>query len=470
MIDPLMILILLPLLGCLFALTTQKKQKNAYTVTIFTLMSNILIVFRLFSQLELQNNSLQLRQSYEWISEFNLRITFGVDTFSLVLLLGVYIALIIALIGLKKEDKQNKSLMLLTLYFVWNLTGFFCAGDIISFYVFFAGMLLPLFMLVGMFGYSQKISLYRFFMYNFAGIIALLPAVIILYKFFNSNVLLSEITFVNMNRRIGTIAWFAVCWSFISRIPIWPFHYWISSVTSGLKNPLVYVIVNMMALVGIYGFVRFWPLSVPESVEILVPIIELFAIITMLFVAFIAFANKQFSYKIFAYTTIYYMLFLLAVILPTDILKMNIAYSCFIFLIVTTSLVILDAELREKCVLKGYDYDGILQYIPRFSYAFTFFALIAIGLPISSLFWSNFVLVSAIFEQNFIVGVFVMVAFVLSAVILMRELLDMHSNSMKEFQKKEIEDLSFSKTCFLMLIIAILLISFFNPLWFVFGE
>ena len=469
MIDSLMIFILLPLLGCLFALFAQKKQKNAYNVAIFTLVTNVLIALRLFSQLDLQSMSLQLRQSYGWINEFSLRITFGVDAFSLVLLLGIYIAIIIAVIGLKKEDKSNKSLMLLTLYFVWNLTGFFCAGDIISFYIFFAGMLLPLFMLVGMFGCSQKISLYRFFMYNFAGVIALFSAVIILYKFFDGNVLLSEITFVNMNKRIGMITWFAVCLAFVSRIPVWPFHYWISSVTSSLKNPLVYVIVNMMALVGIYGFVRFWPLSVPESVELLVPIIKTLAVITMIFVALIAFANKQFLYKIFAYTAIYYMLFLLAVILPTDILKMNIAYSCFIFLIVTASLIILDTELKEKCDMEELEYEGILQYIPRFSYAFTFFTLIAVGLPISSLFWSNFVLISAIFEQNFMIGSFVMSAFVLAAVILIRELLNMHSKVKTPFQKIEIEDLSTIKACFLMMVVIILLLSFFNPLWFVFG-
>lgn len=470
MTAPLTILSLLPLLGCLFALISPKNRQNSYNVTILTLITNVLVMLRLFSQLDFKNSSLQLRQSYEWITEFNLRITYGVDAFSLILLLGIYIALIIALVGLKKTDKNNKSLMLLTLYFVWNLTGFFCAGDIISFYIFFAGMLLPLFMLVGLSGFSQKISFYRFFMYNFAGIIALLPAVIILYQFFDSNVLLSEITFVNMNKRIGMFAWFAVCLAFISRIPVWPFHYWISSVVSGLKNPLVYVIVNMMALVGIYGFVRFWPLSVPESVKILVPTIETLALITMLVVALIAFANKQFLYKIFAYTTIYYMLFLLAVILPTDILKMNIAYSCFIFLIVTTSLIVLDTELKEKSNLQKYDYQGILRYIPRFSLAFTFFALIAVGLPISSLFWSNFVLISAIFEQNFIIGLFVMVALILSAVILLHELLEMHGASDMWLKKVEIEDLSLVQTIFLMIVATILLASFFDPLWFVFGE
>ena len=371
-------------------------------------------------------------------------------------------------IGLKKEDKNNKSLMLLTLYFVWNITGFFAAGDIISFYVSFAGMLLPLFMLVGMFGYSQKISLYRFFMYNFLGLIALLPAVIILCKFFDGNVLLSEITFVNMNKKIGMLVWFAVCLSFISRIPIWPFHYWISSVTSNLKNPLVYVIVNMMSLIGIYGFVRFWPLSVPESVEILVPVIKTLAIVTMLFVALIAFVNKQFLYKIFSYTTIYYLLFLLAVILPTDILKMNIAYSCFIFLIVTSSLVILDYDLWEKCQVAKCEYGMVLSHTPKLAGTFLFFALIAMGLPISSLFWSNFVLVSEIFKQNFIVGIMVMTALTMAAIVLMDEVLKMFSTSKDFSDKIEISDISKTEFAFLISVIIILLLSFFNPLWFVF--
>ena len=466
----LIILILLPLIGCLFSLTCAKKTQNTYNVVLFTLFSNILVMLNLFSKLNIKSPNLQLRQSYEWIKEFGLRITFGVDAFSVILLLGIYISVIIALIGLKQEDKNNKSLMLLALYFIWNITGFFCAGDIICFYTFFAGMLLPLFMLIGLFGYSQKISLYRFFIYNFVGIIALLPAIIILYKVFNGNVMLSEITFANMNKRIGMLVWFAVCFSFISKIPVWPFHYWISSVVSGLKNPLVCVIINLSPLVGIYGFVRFWPLSVPESIEILVPIIEVFSIITMIFIALIAFVNQMFSYKIFSYTTIYYLLFLLAVILPTDILKMNIAYSCFIFLIVTASLIILDAEIKEKCDSKNCEYSTVLHYSPKCAMVFCFFALIAMGLPVSSLFWSNFVLVSAIFRQNFIVGVMVMFSLSIVAVVLMNELLQMFTKSESLQKMVKIDDISTGKLTFLMFIILILVLSFFNPLWFVFQE
>ena len=92
MLSQLIIMILLPLIGCLFALTSAKKTINAFNVTVFTLVSNILVMLKLFSLIDISSPSLQLRQSYEWISEFNLRTTYGVDAFSLILLLGIYIS------------------------------------------------------------------------------------------------------------------------------------------------------------------------------------------------------------------------------------------------------------------------------------------------------------------------------------------------------------------------------------------
>ena len=85
-----MIMILLPIIGCLFAMMTSKNKPNAFHVSIFTLISNIFVMLRLFSQIDLSNTSSQFKQSYEWITNFGIRLTFGVDAFSLVLLLGIY--------------------------------------------------------------------------------------------------------------------------------------------------------------------------------------------------------------------------------------------------------------------------------------------------------------------------------------------------------------------------------------------
>ncbi len=468
MSELILIMLLLPLIGCCFVLTAPDSRNNAYNVTFFTLITNILIVLRLFSLIDVKAAETE-GFTYRWLENIRLDLYFGVDAFSLLLILGVYFSLTIGLAGLNENTRKNKMLLLLTLYFAGCITAFFTAADILSFYAFFAGMLLPLFMLIGACGNTKKIQiLYRFFIYNLVGILFLLAASLIMYKFYHGNIRLSEITLVDMTPHAGLLVWTAVCVAFISRIPVWPFHSWIASVSSNIRNPLVYIMVNILPLTGLYGFARFWPLAVPESISSYLPYIEAFTVMTMLFLALIGWVSREFLYKLFAYSTVYYLFFLLAVILPVDTLKMNIAYSLFIFLLVTSSLVILDLQFEEKCRLQTCGYQGILAYMPRFSIIMSFFVLTAVGLPISSLFWNNFVLISEIFQENFAVGLWVMAALTIVALSLLHELYVMRDLKHHEEKAENLEDLSLKQQVFFAGIVAVLFLSFFNPLWFVF--
>lgn len=469
MTELILIMMLLPLIGCFFVWSAPENKTNAYNVTCFTLLTNIVIILRLFSLLgaDTQNQSFGLE--YRWLENLGLDLYFSIDTFSLLLILAVHCALIIGLVGLNQNTQKNKMLLLLLLYFTSNITAFFTAGDLLSFYAFFAGMLLPLFMLTGAYGGTRKIqTLYRFFLYNFTGILFLLTAVAVLYKIYQGNVRLEEITFVDMSTHIGMLVWSAVCLAFISRIPVWPFHSWIASVSTNIKNPLVYIMINLMPLTGLYGFIRFWPLSVPESISPYLPWIEVFTVMTMLFLALIGMIRREFLYKLFSYSTVYYLFFLLAVILPTDTLRLNIAYSLFIFLIVISSLVVLDLQFEEKCRQQTCSYRGILAYTPRFSIIISFFVLTAVGLPISSLFWNNFVLISEIFNENFDIGLWVMIALTLVALNLLHELYVMRELKQHNEKAEDIEDISLWQQLFWTLVVVILGLSFFNPLWFIF--
>ena len=146
---------------------------------------------------------------------------------------------------------------------------------------------------------------------------------------------------------------------------------------------------------------------------------------------------------------------------------MNIAYSIFIFFIVTSALTILELQMEDECILAKCEYRGILAYMPKLSKFISFFVLVAIGLPISSLFWNNFILVSAIFNENFIIGLLVMFSITLMAIILLQELYVMKDLQVYSENALDVSDISKGKQLFLFIMIAILLISFFNPLWFV---
>jgi len=255
MTELVLLLLLLPLCGCLFILNARKNENNAFNVAVFTLVSAILLVVRLLQL----NNMQQDIDPYVigWFKGYDIELYFGVDIYSLLLLLSVYISLLIGAVGLTETQRKNKTLMLAGTYLSWTFGGLFLARDMISFYVFFAAQLLPLFMLMGKFGnMRKKSSLSLLFIFNFTGILFLLTAVILLYKFNHGNVMLADITVIRLPIHLKLVVWLLISISFISRIPIWPFHYWISSISADIKNPLVYIITVMLPLTGLYGFMH----------------------------------------------------------------------------------------------------------------------------------------------------------------------------------------------------------------------
>ena len=465
----LLLLLVLPLLGSLFVLTSKKNDNNAFHVTLFMLISEIAVVLRLLSMVAKPLGDQVLQYKYAWLASAQIEFVFGCDVFSLLMLLGVYLSCLIGVVGLQPAQRKNKSMFFLMICFIWTITGFFTARDIVSLYAFFAGMILPLFMLVGIYGNIKKTStLYLYFAVNFVGALLLLTATVMIYRQNLGNIAFAEMASVEMPRRTAIVLWAGICVAFLSRLPIWPFHYWVSLICTGIKNPLVYIAANLMSLTGIYGFVRFWERTIPVSMEAFVPVMEIFGVMTMLFVAFIGISFREFLPKLFSYSAVYYLLFLLVIILLPVQYEKNIAYSLFIFLIVNATLAVLELWSESVRDESGCDYRGILAYMPKLTWIFTFFVLVAVGLPISSMFWNNFVLISAMFRENFTIGLGVMTAITFISMALVHELFMMRNLPSKCVLETEIEDISDKKAAFFVAVIVLMFLSFFDPLWFVF--
>ena len=472
MFDLLLILLIIPLAGCLFTLTARKNSANAFRVALFTMGTGIFTILRLFATLKMQSEPPHLQYIINWFAKADVNLLLSVDYFSLLLLLGTYVALVIGLVGLSAEMRRQKSLFVLFLYFVWHITGLLLAGDMILFYIFFAGMLIPLFMLIGHDQIKKKSTLYTFFLFNFGGVLLLLIAILIAYKYYSGNLQLHEFVLMKMPKSTNRIVWSGVCLALVSRIPIWPFHYWLSTLGANIKNPLVYIITNLLPLTGLYGFMRFWQLSIAKSILPYMPAVVAVCLVTMFVIALIGIAHKEFLYKLFTYMTIFYLLFLLAEILLSSVLlagtvQMNIAYSLFIFLIVTSSLVVLDMRMERECAEKKCDYRGALAYMPKRARIFAFFTLVALGLPISAMFWNNFIIISSLFRFSFLIGVMVMTAIGLISVSMLYELYVMRDLKSHIDNEREITDISRESLLFFTVVIVVIILSFFNPLWFV---
>ena len=465
----LILLLILPLFGGLFVLTSKKNDTNAFYVTLFTLATGVAILLRMMSVVANPLNGQAVQYKYSWLEAAHIELSFGVDLFSMLMLLGSYLSCLIGVVGLNQVQRKNRSMLFLWVCFLWTITGFFTAQDMVSLYVFFAAMILPVYLLVENFGNIKKNStLYLYFSVNFIGALLLLTATIVIYRQHLGNIGFSEIALVKMPHRVAIILWAGICTAFLSRIPIWPFHYWLSLICTGLKNPLVYIATNLTSLTGIYGFVRFWERTIPESMGAFIPVMEIFGVMTMLFVAFIGISFREFMPKLFSYSAVYYLLFLLGIILLPMQYEKNIAYSLFIFLIVNATLAVLELWSENAREESGCDYRGMLAYMPKLTRIFTFFVLVAVGLPMSSMFWNNFVLISALFRENFMIGLGIMTAITFISMALVYELFMMRNLPSKCVPERETEDISDRNATFFVAIIILIFLSFFNPLWFVF--
>lgn len=468
-------IIAIPFLGMLFALTAKEDEsgstRNIYNVSLFAIVANIVMIWRIFMLIDVYKPGFQLTETFNWLESPNINIMFGVDVFSLLMILAIHIAFVIGFIGIRNNLAHQKSLMVLSLLFLSMITGFFVSADIFSFYIFFEAMLLPLFMLMGMFGEIKRRGLiHRFLLYNMFGASLFFIATVVLFNYQGGMVELYQLSLVPLNTYLEYFIWGAIFISLLSRIPIWPFHYWISSINSHIKNPLVFIISSIIPLTGIYGFIRFLPKDLPDSLYNYIMILQIVGVITMLFIALIGFINKDRQYKMFAYITIYYIMYLLGVLSRTDVILLNIGFSFFSYLIIVSGIEIISNHLHKQQELLGISDEGLLCATPRLSVVYSFFVLAGIGLPLSSLFLNNFLILSNLLTSNIKMGMVVVCSLILVSATMLQEMFRLKNHSKLCATAAETMDLSRSTFAFLLFICFILIMSFIKPLWFVVGA
>ncbi len=470
----LLFLVLMPLVGMLFVMAAKDDDKtkgtNALKVAALAVVADLLLIFRIFTLISLKYGKIQLLEVYEWLDNPQISLMFGVDCFALLLMFGIHLAVLIGLWGVRQEAEEQKSRMIFTLLFLSMMNGFFTAVDIFSFFIFFEAMLLPLYMLVGMFGgVRRQGALFRFMLYNLLGALLLLAAILVIYNHQGSSIALSKISSVKLGMASEIMVWSSIFVAFISRIPIWPFHYWISSISARVKNPLVFIIANIVPLTGVYGFMRFWPKTMPDVMIFLVAILEVVSVLTMLFIALIAIINKDIQYKVFSFMTVYYIFYLLGVFLPTDQILLNVGFAIFAFLLIFSALEVMLAYMNTQQENTNMSTEGCLQYMPRLSAVFTFMVLAGIGMPLSAMFVNNFVIMAGLLNYNMITAFVALGALILVAVALLADLYRRKREDNIAKNIVSVADISTAEAVFMWGVALVLVLSFVNPLWFVRG-
>lgn len=467
------LIVCIPFLGMLFTLTAKEdaasNTHNSFNVAVFTIVANLVMIWRVFMLIDETQLKLQLFEKFDWLEVPDINLVFAVDNLSLLMILAVHLVLLMGIISVRDDTTNQKAQMIFTLLFLSMSTGLFVAADIFSFFIFFEAMLLPLFMLVGMFGgYKKTDRLGGFFLYNLLGAFILFVAILLIYKFYGS-LTLDRTKEILWRQNYGLFIWSALALSFVFRIPIWPFHYWISSITSKLRNPLVFIAASILPLSGIYGFARFWPAFIPLDISQYFIWLNIIGTITMLFISLIGFINRDAQYKIFAFVTVYYIFYLLGIFSQDKLILQNIGYALFGFVIVFGALEIVSAYIYRQEQLYESNSDGFLCRAKRLSLLYSFATFAAAGFPLSAMFTNNFLILSRLLSTHIQIGVFLILACIIASAALIKEMFRLKTDN-KECALGKSEDMPMWQFIFMLFIVFMLIMSFIRPLWFVVSE
>ncbi len=466
------LIIFIPFLGMLFVLTAKENDdfsNNSSNVAIFTIIANLVMIWRVFMLIDEKQIKLQLFEKFSWLSVPNINLAFAVDNLSLLMILAIHLVILMGIIFIRSNIERQKTLMVFALLFLSMSTGLFVAADIFSFFIFFEAMLIPLFMLMGMFGNFKKLErLNGFFIYNLIGMMILFIGILIIYKYYG-NLTLDKSSKILWKKNYGWLIWSSLAFGFISRIPVWPFHYWISSVTSKIHNPLVFIASAILPLSGIYGLLRFWPKYIPIDISQHFVWVYVIGTITMLFISLIGFIHKDAQYKIFSFITVYYIMYLLGIFSHDKLILSNISYALFSFLIVFGALEVMSAYIYQQEQGSNSISGGFLCRAKRLSLIYSFLTFAAVGFPVSSMFTNNFLILSQLLRSNVHMGTTLMVACIIASASLISEMFRLKTDT-KECKLGKAEDLSLGKFIFMIFIVFMLLMSFVHPLWFVINE
>jgi NADH-quinone oxidoreductase subunit M len=346
-------------------------------------------------------------QDMSWIERFGIRYTLGVDGISLLLvLLTAFIMCIAVLISRRAVTRHVASYHALLLAMTSGIMGVFLAVDLFLFYLFWEVMLIPMLLIIGIWGQGRPVySAIKFFIFTLAGSLFMLLAVIGLYLIHGSQT--GHYTFA-LYELVGTsIAPSTAFWLFLAfllafaiKVPIFPLHNWLPDAYTDAPPAGSLILAALLAKTGAYGLIRFaYPLF-PSAAALFTPLLLFLAVVSILYGSWIAYAQQDMK-RLVAYSSFGHMGFIvLGIAAWTPVSLSGSVIQMVNHGITTGGLFVLLGMLEERTNTNDIDaYGGLWDRVPLLSGFLFLFALASVGLPGLNNFVGEFLVIAGVFRE-----------------------------------------------------------------------
>ena len=412
-------LILLPIIGALFLFFTKDKDGNNLTakyVSLFTTIVNFLISIYLWILFDQSTSSFQFIEDREWINGF-INYKLGVDGISILFIILTTFITPLCIISVNNTIKVRLRDFLIAILIMESfMIGVFCALDLVVFYLFFEAGLIPMFLIIGIWGGPKRVySAFKFFLYTLLGSVLMLVAIISIYWISGTTDVI-KLYEIGIDAKYQNLLWLAFFSSFAVKTPMWPVHTWLPDAHVEAPTAGSVLLAAILLKMAGYGFIRFSLGLFPIASEIFTPLIYTLSVIAIVFTSLIALMQEDMK-KLIAYSSVAHMGFVTLGIFTIQ--QQGIEGS--IIQMISHGLV---SAALFLCVGVVYDrmhsrlissYGGIVTIIPKYSILFMLFTLAALGLPGTSGFIGEFLILMGVFKDNFLVAVIASLGVILGA-------------------------------------------------------
>ena len=412
-------LILLPIVGALFLFFTKDKDGNNLTakyVALFTTVVNFLISIYLWSSFDQSTSSFQFIEDRIWIEGF-INYKVGIDGISILFIILTTFITPLCIISVNNSIQKRLGEFLIAILIMESLMiGVFCSLDLVIFYLFFEAGLIPMFLIIGIWGGTRRVySAFKFFLFTLLGSVLMLVAIISIYWISGTTDVI-KLYEMGISSEYQNLLWLAFFSSFAVKTPMWPVHTWLPDAHVEAPTAGSVLLAAILLKMAGYGFIRFSIGLFPIASEIFTPLIYILSVVAIIFTSFIALMQEDMK-KLIAYSSVAHMGYVTLGIFTIQ--QQGIEGS--IIQMISHGLV---SAALFLCVGVVYDrmhsrliktYGGVVSILPKYSVLFMIFTLAALGLPGTSGFVGEFLILMGAFKDNFLVAVIASLGVIIGA-------------------------------------------------------